>query len=93
MRTAIEAAPAARCFRALSNPARLEVFFHLVRAGERPAGRIAKAVRMPAPTLSRHLAILRDCGLIRCRRERRHVYCSVRGDIVTLLVRILTACC
>ncbi|HTF55736.1 MAG TPA: metalloregulator ArsR/SmtB family transcription factor [Planctomycetota bacterium] len=93
MKTALEAAPAARGFRALANPARLEVFFHLVRAGERPAGRIARAVRMPAPTLSRHLAILREAGLVRCRRERRNVYCSVRGDAVTRLVRILTACC
>ena len=93
MKTAVEAAPAARCFRALANPARLEVFFHLVRSGERPAGKIAKALKMPEPTLSRHLAILRDAGLLRCRRDSRNVYCSVRGDVVSLLVRILTACC
>jgi len=93
MKMTLEAAPSAACFRALSNPARLEAFFHLVRAGELPAGRIAKAVRIPGPTLSRHLAVLREAGLIRCRRERRNVYCSVRGDTVIRLVRILTACC
>ena len=50
-------------------------------------------MRVPAPTLSHHLDQLRRAGLIESRREERYIYYSVRTDLVTELVRLLTACC
>jgi DNA-binding transcriptional ArsR family regulator len=93
MKTPMEGAAAARCFRALANPDRLEVFFNLVRRGERPVGRMAREARMSGPTLSRHLSALREAGLVRARRDRNRVLYSIRRDVVALLVRILSACC
>jgi len=50
-------------------------------------------VRVPGPTLSHHLDLLRRAGLIQSRREERYVYYSVRREMVSELVRLLTACC
>jgi DNA-binding transcriptional ArsR family regulator len=80
--------------KALAHLTRLEVFFFLVRARrEVPAGEIQEAVRVPGPTLSHHLDLLRRAGLIQSRREERYVYYSVRREMVSELVRLLTACC
>ena len=79
---------------ALAHASRLQVFFLLVKAGrEVPAGEIQKALHLPAPTLSHHLNLLRLAGLIQRRKQERFLYYSVRRDVVTALVRLLTACC
>ena len=81
-------------FKALAHLTRLQVFFFLVRARcEVPAGQIQEALDVPGPTLSHHLDALRRAGLIQSRREERYVYYSVRGEMVSNLVRLLTACC
>lgn len=81
-------------FKALAHLTRLQVFFFLVRARrEVPAGQIQEALDVPGPTLSHHLDVLRRAGLIQSRKEERYVYYSVRGEMVSDLVRLLTACC
>ena len=81
-------------FKALAHLTRLQVFFFLVRARrEVPAGQIQEAMDVPGPTLSHHLDVLRRAGLIQSRREERYVYYSVKGEMVSDLVRLLTACC
>ena len=54
---------------------------------------IQEALEVPGPTLSHHLDLLRRAGLIQSRKEERYVYYSVRREIVSDLVRLLTACC
>jgi ArsR family transcriptional regulator len=84
----------AEAYKALAHLTRLEVFFFLVRARrEVPAGEIQAELEIPAPTLSHHLDVLRRAGLIRSRREERYVYYSPRSEMVSELVRLLTACC
>jgi DNA-binding transcriptional ArsR family regulator len=81
-------------FKALAHPARLEVFFTLVKARkELAAGEIQAAVGVPGPTLSHHLDRLRRAGLVQSRREERFIYYSIGPAMVTDLVRLLTACC
>lgn len=81
-------------FKALAHLTRLQVFFFLVRARrEVPAGEIQEAVEVPAPTLSHHLDLLRRAGLIQSRKEERYVYYAVKREMVSELVRLLTACC
>ncbi|MFQ5657336.1 MAG: ArsR/SmtB family transcription factor [Candidatus Methylomirabilales bacterium] len=80
--------------KALAHLTRLQVFFFLVRARrEVAAGEIQEAMEVPWPTLSHHLDLLRRSGLIQSRKEERYVYYSVRREMVSELVRILTACC
>jgi len=63
-------------FRGLAHPLRREVLVHLKR-GERTVGELLELAgsTVAMPTLSRHLAVLRDCGLVRQRKiGRRRVY-------------------
>lgn len=83
-----------QAFKALAHLSRLSVFFFLVRkGGEVPAGEIQEALEIPGPTLSHHLDLLRRSGLVKSRKEERFVLYSVRREIVSELVRLLTACC
>ncbi|MFQ5899753.1 MAG: ArsR/SmtB family transcription factor [Candidatus Methylomirabilia bacterium] len=80
--------------KALAHLTRLQAFFFLVQARhEVPAGEIQEAMEVPGPTLSHHLDLLRRAGLIQSRKEERYVYYSVRREMVSELVRLLTACC
>ena len=81
-------------FKALAHPGRLEVFFALVKAkGELPAGEVQEKLGIPGPTLSHHLEQLRRAGLVQAHRQERFIYYSVRSEMVTDLIRLLTACC
>jgi len=92
---ALSARPAhVEALKALAHLSRLQAFFFLVRkGGEVPAGEIQEALKVPGPTLSHHLDVLRRAGLVQSRREERFVYYSVRRDTAMELVRLLTACC
>ncbi|MFY9270715.1 MAG: metalloregulator ArsR/SmtB family transcription factor [Candidatus Manganitrophaceae bacterium] len=80
--------------KALAHLDRLGIFFFLVRAGgEVPAGEIQEALALPGPTLSHHLNLLRRAGLVQNRREARFIYYSIQREMVSDLVRLLTACC
>lgn len=80
--------------KALAHRGRLDVFFALVKARrELAVGEIQAALGIPGPTLSHHLDQLRRAGLVRRRREERHMYYAVAPQMVTDLVRLLTACC
>ena len=63
-------------FRGLAHPLRREVLSQLKR-GERTVGELLKLAgpSVAMPTLSRHLAVLRDAGLVRQRKEgHRRIY-------------------
>jgi ArsR family transcriptional regulator, arsenate/arsenite/antimonite-responsive transcriptional repressor len=80
--------------RALAHLSRLRVFFFLVRSGgEVSAGKIQTALGLAGPTLSHHLDRLRRAGLVESRKMERYVYYSVKREMVSDLVRLLTACC
>jgi DNA-binding transcriptional ArsR family regulator len=49
--------------RALSSPVRREILW-MLGEDERPAGEIAAALHVTAPTVSQHLQVLRDAGLV-----------------------------
>ena len=52
-----------KTFAALGDPTRLAVI-SLLRSKPHRAGELASALHMSAPALSRHLRVLRKCGLI-----------------------------
>src|SRR5262245_17138150 len=84
----------AEAFKALAHRSRLEIFFFLVRhKGEVAVGDIQAELEIPGPTLSHHLESLRRAELVQCRREGTFCYYSTRPEMVSQLVRLLTACC
>jgi len=49
-------------------------------------GEIVAAVGVSQPTVSHHLAILRDAGLVRTRQEGKHTFYTLNQEVVV-------ACC
>ena len=72
----VQAEQAAELMKALSHPQRLRVMCMLVD-GERTVGEINAEVDLSQSALSQHLALLREGGLVRTRREAQNVYYSV----------------
>lgn len=55
-------------FAALSDPTRRQILA-LLRVGELPAGALVEALHLPQPSVSKHLKVLREAGLVRARIE------------------------
>jgi DNA-binding transcriptional ArsR family regulator len=91
----LKAAPVhVEAFKALAHLTRLQVFFFVVRSRrDVTVGEIQEALGVPGPTLSHHLDQLCRAGLVRRRRAERFIHCSVDRELITDLVRLLTACC
>jgi ArsR family transcriptional regulator, arsenate/arsenite/antimonite-responsive transcriptional repressor len=57
-----------KTFSALSDPARQKIL-ELLKKGDLAAGSIGEYFKFTAPTLSHHLSVLKEAGLITVRRE------------------------
>ena len=57
-------------FNAVAEPRRREILLYLAGA-ERPVGDIVVALGMEQPSVSKHLRVLRDVGLVRMRCQGR----------------------
>ena len=87
-----------RLFKALSDPRRLQLFARL--AGEGCActvGQLADGSGVDLSVVSRHLAMLRDAGVITCEKRGKEVWCTVQtGEVAQILrdlANALDACC
>jgi len=81
---------------ALAQDTRLAVFRHLVKAGPAgtPAGSVASALGVAAPTLSFHLKELERAGLVTQRRESRNIiYAADYAGMRALLLYLTKDCC
>ena len=58
----------ARVFKALGDPTRLKII-EFLRDGEKCVCEIVPYLGLPQPTVSRHLKILRESGLVRFRKD------------------------
>ncbi|HTF56956.1 MAG TPA: metalloregulator ArsR/SmtB family transcription factor [Planctomycetota bacterium] len=84
---------AARVFGALADPTRREIL-QILKRGERSAGEIASRFPVSAPSISRHLAILKGADLILERREgNRIIYRLVPERLAHALGDFLSAVC
>jgi DNA-binding transcriptional ArsR family regulator len=63
----------ASLFRGLADAARLSCLL-AVREGECTVNEVVVATRLSQPNVSKHLACLRDCGLVKSRRSGKFVY-------------------
>ena len=65
------AATTSDVFNAVAEPRRREILTLLV-VKELPVGEIVAALRVDQPSVSKHLRVLRDVGLVHVRRNGRH---------------------
>ena len=82
-------------FAALSQETRLEAFRLLVRNEPEglPAGEIARRLQVPHNTLSAHLSVLLQAGLVTSRRQSRSIIYRARLGRMRGLIRFLVDDC
>jgi DNA-binding transcriptional ArsR family regulator len=83
-----QAEQAAELLKALSNPQRLRVMCLLID-GERTVGEINAEIELSQSALSQHLAVLREGGWVKTRRESQSVYYSVADGPVHMVIQTL----
>lgn len=67
----------ARLFRLLSDPTRLRILL-LLAEDERNVSDLCRRLRMPQPTVSHHLGLLRMGELVNTRRSGKEIFYSLR---------------
>ncbi|HET7612906.1 MAG TPA: autorepressor SdpR family transcription factor [Gemmatimonadaceae bacterium] len=75
-------------FRALSDPTRREIL-DLLRSGPRTSGEIADRFHTSWATVSRHLSVLKDAGLILAERDGQHVVYELNTTVFQEVVENL----
>jgi DNA-binding transcriptional ArsR family regulator len=75
------AAATTDAFNAVGEFRRREILSYLADE-EREVGEIVVKLRMEQPSVSKHLRVLRDVGLVRVRRNGRHMLYRTNGDAI-----------
>ena len=68
-------------FKALSDPTRREIL-HLLRDGAKTAGEIGSHFDMTGATVSHHLSVLRQAGLISDDRRGKYIYYELNLSVL-----------
>jgi len=77
-------------FHALSDPIRLEILSFL-RDGEKCVCEIVPHLNLIQPLVSRHLKILKDAGIVRCRKDGTKRMYSIVDSRIYIVVDGLTS--
>lgn len=67
-----------KMFKLLSDETRLRVLMYLYRETELHVSALCERLQQSQPAVSHHLALLREAGLIGCRRDGKHNFYSIR---------------
>jgi DNA-binding transcriptional ArsR family regulator len=73
-------------FKALSDPTRLQIL-KILEAGDRSVTEIVDYFSLSQPTISRHLAALRACGLIKAKKQEQQKIYSLDIDTLKSFLR------
>jgi DNA-binding transcriptional ArsR family regulator len=73
------AATTSDTFNAIAEPRRRDILDYLAPR-ERPVGDIVIALGLAQPSVSKHLRVLRDVGLVEVRRDGRQVFYRTNAD-------------
>lgn len=74
--------------KALADPTRREIL-RALRGGDLSAGDIAARFAMTAPSISHHLNVLKDAGLVSAERDGRHIIYSLNSTTLQELLQEL----
>ena len=73
------AATTSDAFNAVAEPRRREIL-ECLADGERPVGDLVAKLGIEQPSISKHLKVLREVGLVRVRRRGRHMLYRTNPD-------------
>lgn len=72
------------CFKALSDKTRLEII-EMLKSGTLCACKILEKFSLTQPTLSYHMKLLTDCGLVNVEKDWKWSYYSLNKDMLLQL--------
>jgi DNA-binding transcriptional ArsR family regulator len=75
------AATTSDAFNAVAEPRRREILEHLSVA-EHQVGELVRKLGLEQPSVSKHLKVLRDVGLVRVRRNGRHMLYRTNAEAI-----------
>lgn len=75
-------------FRALSEPMRLRLLQHMMQ-GEMSVGQLVEATASSQANVSKHLAVLRDAGMIAMNKQGLSTFCSIADPVVYDLCELM----
>ena len=78
----------AKIFKALSDSNRLQIIY-ILSLGEKCACRLLEHFKFTQPTLSHHMKVLMECGLVDSRKEGTWNYYSLNKDNANELLMFL----
>lgn len=78
---------AATFFMGLCGANRLQIVSILLEEGEKSVGELVERLDITQPRVSAHLACLRTCGFVGCRRDGKYVYYGIIDQRVRDLLR------
>ena len=73
-------------FRTLADPTRRAIFERLCREGEKTVGALTARAKVSQPAVSKHLAVLKQAGLVRDRHEGRQTHYSAQLSALAPLI-------
>ena len=79
----------AKIFKALSDPIRIEIL-EFLRDGEKCVCKIVPHVDLIQPVVSRHLKILKNCGMVTKRKEGNKRFYSIAEPQIFKIIDALT---
>jgi ArsR family transcriptional regulator len=82
-----------RISKALADPTRLNIFRRIAADGELCCGDVARCFRVSSATVSHHLKVLADAGLIETRREGQFIRVRARRRTLDDYRRALGQAC
>ncbi len=83
----------AKVFKALGDENRLRIVNRICCNGEVCACNLLEDLDVTQPTLSHHMKLLRECGLIKARKEGRWMHYSLNMTMFTELEKALGSFC
>jgi DNA-binding transcriptional ArsR family regulator len=75
------AATTSDAFNAVAEPRRRDILNYLALQ-ERPVGDIVAALELEQPSVSKHLRVLKDVGLVRARRDGRRMLYRTNAEAI-----------
>jgi DNA-binding transcriptional ArsR family regulator len=78
-----------RALKALGDPTRFRMVQEIGAAGELSCGQVAELFDVSQPTVSHHLNVLIEAGVLTVRTAGKHRYTSVNQPLLATLARFL----
>jgi ArsR family transcriptional regulator len=78
-----------RALKALADPTRFRMVQEIAAAGELSCGQIVELFPLSQPTISHHLKILTDAGIVTMRPEAKHHFISVNREVLDSVAALL----